>query len=162
MAKDHKSITTGCTSSTLELPMDTYSQASNVELKPRKPRVFKSKVFIIAVSFSSILLLVMTAAFIVHYTIGFPSSTMPDEDSKEALTMNLPKEQLEWVQRGYDELRIALERTDNKIRAKNVILFVGDGMGPNTVTAARIMGFKEEGLMAWEKFPDLGLLKVSG
>jgi alkaline phosphatase len=44
--------------------------------------------------------------------------------------------------------------------AKNVILFVGDGMGPVTQTAARIYAHGEEGHLAWEKFPHMGLLKV--
>jgi alkaline phosphatase len=36
------------------------------------------------------------------------------------------------------ELRAALKRAPNTRRAKNIILFVGDGMGMTTVTAARI------------------------
>jgi len=35
--------------------------------------------------------------------------------------------------------------------AKNVIFFLGDGMGPATVTAARIYKYKEEGLLNMEK-----------
>ncbi|XP_013104727.2 alkaline phosphatase [Stomoxys calcitrans] len=160
MDTDRKHITSESVNSSLDLPMDAYSQNSNDDLKPRKHRVYKSKVFIIAISFSSILLLVMTAAFIVHYTVGFPSSLLPEEGEKEALIMDMPEEQREWVESGLRELKTAVHRVDNKRRAKNVILFVGDGMGPNTVTAARIMGFKEEGLMSWEKFPDMGLLKT--
>jgi len=50
--------------------------------------------------------------------------------------------------------------------AKNVIFFLGDGMGVSTVTAARIhAGQKkgqpgEENFLNFEKFPNLGLLKV--
>lgn len=44
--------------------------------------------------------------------------------------------------------------------AKNVVLFVGDGLGPNTVTAARIYGPSESGYLAFEKFPHIGVLKV--
>ncbi|XP_005186059.1 alkaline phosphatase [Musca domestica] len=161
MATDRKRVSAvNSTSSSLELPMDNYSQSSQADLKPRKPRVYRSKVFIIAVSFSSVLLLIMISAFAVHYTVGFPSSSLPNGGEKDALTMALPPEQRVWVEEGISELRNAVERKDNKRRAKNVILFVGDGMGPNTVTAARIMGFKEEGLMSWEKFPDMGLLKT--
>ncbi|XP_075155834.1 alkaline phosphatase 12 [Haematobia irritans] len=160
MDNDRKRITAESISSSMEVPMDGYSQHSNVEMKPKKPRVFKSKVFIIAVSFSSLLLLAMTTAFIIHYTVGFPSSSLPTAEYKDTLELDLPIEQRQWVERGLRELHVAVNRVDNKRRAKNVILFVGDGMGPNTVTAARIMGFKEEGLMSWEHFPDMGLLKT--
>jgi alkaline phosphatase len=51
-------------------------------------------------------------------------------------------------------------------RAKNVILFVGDGMGVSTVTAARIYegqkrgGPGEENLLSFEKFPQTALVKT--
>ncbi|KAL9880216.1 alkaline phosphatase isoform X1 [Glossina fuscipes] len=73
---------------------------------------------------------------------------------------NLPNEQLIWFEKGEAELLKALNRKENSRKARNVILFVGDGMGPNTVTAARIYGFGEDGLMAWEEFPNMGLLKT--
>lgn len=50
--------------------------------------------------------------------------------------------------------------------ARNVILFVGDGMGLSTVTAARIFegqergGSGEEGALSFEQFPSVGLVKV--
>lgn len=56
--------------------------------------------------------------------------------------------------------------TPPPIRAKNVILFIGDGMGPSTVTAARIYeGQKrgqtgEENLLSFEKFPQTALVKT--
>jgi alkaline phosphatase len=51
-------------------------------------------------------------------------------------------------------------------RAKNVILFLGDGMGPSTVTAARIYDGQlhghpgEENLLAFETFPYVALSKT--
>ena len=51
-------------------------------------------------------------------------------------------------------------------RARNVILFVGDGMGVSTVTAARIMEGQSLGLageehyLSFEKFPRLALVKT--
>jgi alkaline phosphatase len=51
-------------------------------------------------------------------------------------------------------------------RAKNVILFVGDGMGISTVTAARIYQGQlrgetgEENRLAFEKFPHVALVKT--
>ncbi|KAG8225733.1 hypothetical protein J437_LFUL012876 [Ladona fulva] len=50
--------------------------------------------------------------------------------------------------------------------ARNVVLFVGDGMGVSTVTAARILrgqqlgGSGEDHKLAFEKFPNLALAKV--
>lgn len=51
-------------------------------------------------------------------------------------------------------------------KAKNVILFVGDGMGITTVTAARILdgqrkgGSGEDNALAFEKFPNVALSKT--
>jgi alkaline phosphatase len=51
-------------------------------------------------------------------------------------------------------------------RAKNVILFIGDGMGMSTVTAARILEGQlrgesgEENVLSFERFPDVALSKV--
>lgn len=54
----------------------------------------------------------------------------------------------------------------NRNVAKNVILFLGDGMSIPTVTAARIYQGQqngnrgEESLLSFEKFPHVGLSKV--
>ncbi len=51
-------------------------------------------------------------------------------------------------------------------RAKNVILFIGDGMGISTVTAARILEGQlrgesgEENQLSFDRFPDVALIKV--
>jgi alkaline phosphatase len=50
--------------------------------------------------------------------------------------------------------------------ARNVILFIGDGMGPSTITAARIYDGQsrgesgEENLLAFERFPNVALVKT--
>ena len=60
-----------------------------------------------------------------------------------------------------------LENTPNTNIAKNVILFVGDGMGLSTVTAARTLKGQlqgktgEETVLEFEKFPYTGLAKVT-
>ena len=54
----------------------------------------------------------------------------------------------------------------NSEKAKNVILFIGDGMGVSTVTAARIFDGQskgmegEEHLLSFETFPNLALVKT--
>ena len=50
--------------------------------------------------------------------------------------------------------------------AKNVILFIGDGMGGSTVTAARVLKAQQDGKnfhetkLAWEDFPFTSISKV--
>ena len=51
--------------------------------------------------------------------------------------------------------------------ARGVILFVGDGMGMSTLTAARILSGQrqghtgEEAQLAWDRFPAVALARVS-
>ena len=78
-----------------------------------------------------------------------------------------------WVDKGKNEIERAKNLRNNIIekRAKNVIIFVGDGMSLPTLTAARIYKaqkadrFKENtnaegGLLYFEGFPHVGLSKV--
>ena len=44
--------------------------------------------------------------------------------------------------------------------AKNVIFFLGDGMGPVAVTAARILKYKEEGSLNMDKLPRTARIKT--
>lgn len=71
----------------------------------------------------------------------------------------------------YEQARIALRKrlqyaTDRRPHAKNVLLFVGDGMGVSTATAARILRGQrlgkpgEEHELAWDAFPTVALAKV--
>ncbi|XP_068632142.1 alkaline phosphatase-like [Battus philenor] len=76
------------------------------------------------------------------------------------LTSSLRTDQKYWEQLAKDELHEALRIKQNVGTAKNVILFVGDGMGPNTVTAARIYQGGESHQLSFEKFPHIGLLKT--
>ena len=60
-----------------------------------------------------------------------------------------------------------LENSRNTKKAKNVILFIGDGMGLPSISAGRILkaqvnNLKAEDIyLAWEKFPYAGLARVS-
>ena len=149
----------------LEVPMDSLESSNTTakvseqpnNLKAPKRNVFKSKIFIATVAFSVILITLMCIGFLVHYEIG---SDITDGEVK-FWDVNIPPEQLQWYEKGIDELRAALSIEQNRRRAKNVILFMGDGMGPNTVTASRIYAYKEEGFLSWEQFSHMGLLKVS-
>ncbi|XP_015749103.1 PREDICTED: alkaline phosphatase, tissue-nonspecific isozyme-like [Acropora digitifera] len=64
-----------------------------------------------------------------------------------------------WYTSGVQLLKNNLLFEPNKKTAKNTILFMGDGMGITTITAARILdGQKrnesgEENILGWERFP---------
>ena len=73
----------------------------------------------------------------------------------------------EWTTQGLRALASAEKLSSNpRARARNVILFVGDGMGVSTVTAARILDGQnqgrpgEENKLAFEQFPYLSLVKT--
>ncbi|XP_052395134.1 alkaline phosphatase-like [Carassius gibelio] len=71
-----------------------------------------------------------------------------------------------WYVKGKDALRTSLSMKPNPHRAKNLILFLGDGMGISTVTAARILKGQmegktgEESILAMDTFPYLALSKT--
>lgn len=51
----------------------------------------------------------------------------------------VPASAEEWFQNGKESVKAASKLKNNEHKARNVILFVGDGMGVSTVTAARIL-----------------------
>jgi len=71
-----------------------------------------------------------------------------------------------WYSSGQQELQEILNSTNNTNRAKNIILFIGDGMGVSTVTASRIYDGQskgldgEENILEFEKLPALALSKT--
>ena len=71
-----------------------------------------------------------------------------------------------WWQAGQKALQERLEIKLRNQQAKNIILFIGDGMGPSTVTAARIFDGQsrgqsgEENILSFERFPYTGLVKT--
>ncbi len=71
-----------------------------------------------------------------------------------------------WVKKGEAALIAAQQIQPNSQQAKNVILFVGDGMGISTITAARIFEGQQKGIdgegnqLAFEKLPYLALSKT--
>ncbi|NXL98824.1 PPBI1 phosphatase, partial [Tyrannus savana] len=73
-----------------------------------------------------------------------------------------------WNKGARRRLELALALQPEAQRAKNIILFMGDGMGLSTMSAARIYkgqlagGSGEESVLAMETFPHMALAKVSG
>ncbi|XP_051165569.1 alkaline phosphatase-like [Leptopilina boulardi] len=65
-----------------------------------------------------------------------------------------------WHRLAEQELHDSLAYKWNTNNAKNVIIFIGDGMSGNTITASRIFNSNETSYLSWEKFPHIGLLKT--
>lgn len=86
--------------------------------------------------------------------------------SSQAFAAQADETPEQWYQDGRAEVIEALKLRQNNRRAKNVILFVGDGMGVSTVTAARILEGQlrgdsgEENVLAFETLPYVSLSKV--
>lgn len=78
----------------------------------------------------------------------------------------LPALDNDWYAAAQDELADALGRRGRPHRARNVILFIGDGMSLATITAARILEGQlrgepgEENALSFERFPHVALAKV--
>ena len=75
-------------------------------------------------------------------------------------------ESQDWFENGRNSLEHAKRVKGINGKARNVILFVGDGMGVSTVTAARILEGQmrgesgEENLLSFERLPYLALSKT--
>ena len=86
--------------------------------------------------------------------------------SAETPKPGLPQDKNDWFIQARETLHENLSRSQIGEKAKNIILFVGDGMGISTVTAARIYegqlhGMQgEENILSWEKFPNVALSKT--
>ncbi|KAL3862364.1 hypothetical protein ACJMK2_008335 [Sinanodonta woodiana] len=83
--------------------------------------------------------------------------------------LKIPSEEKDpefWKTKAKVELKRMLGRRDINNVAKNVIMFLGDGMGASTVTAARIYKGQlsgqpgEETVLTFEDFPNQGLAKT--
>ncbi len=77
-------------------------------------------------------------------------------------------DEIDWNERGREELEAALNNWPKWKPAKNLILFIGDGLGISTLTAARFFqaqhteseGREEDAQLSWDSFPATGLVKV--
>jgi alkaline phosphatase len=114
--------------------------------------------------FKSALLGSSLALLLGSSTLAHSMSDRPEAARGPALT--LPQENDPWFQAAADRLDKLRDERPTDARAKNVILFIGDGMGIATVTAARIlqgqqMGEKgESSSLIFETFPRVALSKT--
>src|SRR6476619_2833122 len=101
----------------------------------------------------------ITAIVLVEIMLVLVSATT----QVQAAGSNTPEE---WFAAGQQTVQEAKRLTQTQTAAKNVILFVGDGMGISTVTAARILEGQlrgesgEENQLSFEKFPYVALSKT--
>ncbi|XP_076620217.1 alkaline phosphatase 4 isoform X2 [Colletes latitarsis] len=71
-----------------------------------------------------------------------------------------------WLKSGQENLQKNLAYRNIEHKAKNIIIFIGDGMGISTITAGRIFTGQAKGTtgeeykLAFEKFPNTGLSKT--
>jgi alkaline phosphatase len=71
-----------------------------------------------------------------------------------------------WMKAGEAQLAEILKYQQGYQKAKNIIIFVGDGMGMSTITAALIYKSQkkgesgETGSLSFERFPTIGLAKT--
>jgi alkaline phosphatase len=78
------------------------------------------------------------------------------------------KNKLYWYSRNYDLIKHRISsfnlKPENLIRVKNVILFVGDGMGLTTVTATRVLKQQKlenpEAKLVFDEFPASALIQT--
>lgn len=87
------------------------------------------------------------------------------------VTMRIGKDSAEqtaayWQKLGRERVKMLLKQTPNLNKAKNIILFLGDGMSIPTLAASRIYKGQlegktgEESQLSFEEFPVTGLSKV--
>ncbi len=97
---------------------------------------------------------------------GKPAADGASDAGPAATAGRDPREANPWFAEGRQAVARAARFVDGEAPAKNVILFVGDGMGVSTVTAARILegqrrgGSGEEHRLAFETLPHLALAKT--
>ena len=96
-------------------------------------------------------------------TPGEPASAIPATDTAST---DYRGTTASWLQNGAAAIQARVSERVNKRRAKNVILFVGDGMSVTTLTAGRILEGQlagqsgEENLLSFEHFPNTALVKT--
>ncbi len=102
-------------------------------------------------------------------TLSFVSSYW-SQTTKPTIPAPFPVKRTEGREFWYSDGKAAIERSRSVMgkpkKAKNVILFVGDGMGISTITASRILEGQlrgesgEENRLSFEEFPFLALSKT--
>jgi len=109
---------------------------------------------------------VLAAILVSSLALGCQSTPAPPPASAVASSSSVETKET-FFARGRAEVDFNARIQPDKRKAKNVILFLGDGMGVTTITAARIlegqmkgMKFGEENDLSFERFPHLAHSKT--
>lgn len=86
----------------------------------------------------------------------------PPKVTPEKVSFDTEKESSSeyWTEQAQNTLKELLNRKTNDNHAKNVIMFLGDGMSIPTVAAARVYLGGEDAELSFDKFPHTGFSKV--
>ena len=109
-------------------------------------------------------ILIASAISLAVSTAGFADNKFNDESNTRAIPLH--QKINPWFRAAAADIRAKNNNLGNTTGAKNVILFVGDGMGVSTVTAARILEGQlkgmsgEENNLSFDLFPYTGLAKT--
>ncbi|KAG5666966.1 hypothetical protein PVAND_014970 [Polypedilum vanderplanki] len=118
--------------------------------------------------FSTLVLYVLATPRKYHYvpTEQFQSDDVPDNemhpdfhDDEEFMNKKFKAIRAEeltkefWMEQGKDFIEQQLSKYPNTKRAKNILFFLGDGMGHSTVAAARMAMGNENMQLKFEEFP---------
>jgi len=124
-------------------------------------KLFTSRVVSVSIILSGLLLSLPPKASL---------QTALTETSGKNISNTFPTKRAEtpemWRQNGEAAIEAAKRLKRNNKRAKNIILFIGDGMGITTLTASRILEGQlrgesgEENWLSFEKFPYVALSKT--
>jgi alkaline phosphatase len=116
------------------------------------------------VKFKGAIALLLVLAVGGYFFLG--SDIIPKRNHIRAYPAPVGSVSANWWQSGQDALQQRLAVQPINTQAKNVILFIGDGMGVSTVTAARIYDGQsrdesgEENALSFDKFPHVALIKT--
>ncbi|WP_444915179.1 alkaline phosphatase [Microbulbifer sp. TRSA007] len=115
---------------------------------------------------------------VLAFSVALLATACSDDNSNSDDVVELPEEEhvgvssaqsnSSWFQEAQQAIEeaSAVEINNTPGAAKNIILFVGDGMGISTVTAARILAGQQQGLdgeehqLSFEQMPFAGLVKT--
>jgi len=116
--------------------------------------------------------LILGRCYAIILAVWIISAFLPEAEAKPKYDPREEKAEY-WIKSGQERLLSEIRRRKEaeglrgKV-AKNVILFIGDGMGMSTITAARVYknqlegGYGEESELSFEQFPFLGLSRTYG
>lgn len=65
-----------------------------------------------------------------------------------------------WIEQAQKLLHGKVKAKFNTNKAKNIIMFLGDGMSLETLAVTRVYAGSEQHMLSFEKFPHIGLSKV--